>query len=336
MVELFKNGGGTVNEDELLQRIFFGYANNSFEKLAKDNTKFVHYTSAETGLKILKDETIWMRNVRCMNDYSEIKWGREVVEKALEDEEIKMKFNKLYAELLPRSGNVETFESLFKLPKITFLDDVEKRTYITCLSEHHASDNKYGKLSMWRAYGRNDGIALIMNTKFINEEGQVKDCIFSVSPVLYTDDIKEELNKIITRMSENLEELKKISFARIRSKLFHAIYFAILSIKHPAFCEEREWRIILSFFDKKETAQLKDVIQDDYVTIGGVPQKIYKIKLNNKTMQNTKISELLDGIIVGPTDNPDVIKEAFEGVLREKGISLKENRIHVSKVPLRR
>jgi len=37
--------------------------------------RFVHYTSAENGLKIINTKTIWMRNTNCMTDYSEVQHG---------------------------------------------------------------------------------------------------------------------------------------------------------------------------------------------------------------------------------------------------------------------
>lgn len=35
-------------------------------------------------------------------------------------------------------------------------------SYITCFSEHLESEDKYGRLSMWRGYGKGTGIALVL------------------------------------------------------------------------------------------------------------------------------------------------------------------------------
>ncbi|MFX6945320.1 hypothetical protein ABTH53_19890, partial [Acinetobacter baumannii] len=36
-------------------------------------------------------------------------------------------------------------------------------TFITSLSEHADSEDEYGRLSMWRAYGGRAGVALVLN-----------------------------------------------------------------------------------------------------------------------------------------------------------------------------
>jgi hypothetical protein len=47
--------------------------------------RFVHYTSAENGLKIINTKTIWMRNTNCMTDYSEVQHGFNLLNKFFAD-----------------------------------------------------------------------------------------------------------------------------------------------------------------------------------------------------------------------------------------------------------
>jgi hypothetical protein len=44
-------------------------------RLKSGQTRLVHYTSAENALNIIKSEQFWLRDVRCMNDYSEVEHG---------------------------------------------------------------------------------------------------------------------------------------------------------------------------------------------------------------------------------------------------------------------
>lgn len=55
--------------DQKLYSIFMPWYVERLSKIAENNQKLVHYTSAATALSILKNKEIWMRNTRCMNDF---------------------------------------------------------------------------------------------------------------------------------------------------------------------------------------------------------------------------------------------------------------------------
>ena len=81
---------------------------------------------------------------------------------------------------------------------------------------------------------------------------------------------------------------------------------------------------------------MKDIIDPDYQTIDGIPQKIFKINLKDNILYNADIKSLLNKVLIGPTENPDIIKEALEGLLTKKKIAITEDLVHISKVPLRK
>lgn len=65
-----------------LESIFTPYARSKRDGLYYNNKnrgdvptgqRFVHYTSAESALRIIKTKQIWMRNATCMSDYREIR-----------------------------------------------------------------------------------------------------------------------------------------------------------------------------------------------------------------------------------------------------------------------
>jgi hypothetical protein len=72
--------------------------------------------------------------------------------------------------------------------------------------------------------------------------------------------------------------------------------------------------------------------------IRGVPQPVYKIPLQNITEINlvAAIPELFDRIIIGPTQYPLALGEAFQELLTEAGVKDPENKICISDIPLRR
>ncbi|HXM22771.1 MAG TPA: hypothetical protein VN948_16050 [Terriglobales bacterium] len=47
--------------------------------------RFVHYTSAEAALKIIRSKRLWMRNATCMSDYREVQHGFDILNKFFSD-----------------------------------------------------------------------------------------------------------------------------------------------------------------------------------------------------------------------------------------------------------
>jgi hypothetical protein len=48
------------------------------------------------------------------------------------------------------------------------------------------------------------------------------------------------------------------------------------------------------------------------------------------------LAQLIDRIIIGPTEFPEAIKEAFTDILANSGVSSPEAKVVVSDIPLRR
>ena len=63
--------------EEKINKIIFEKENLAITNFKNNKLNFVHYTNANTAYKIIKNEEIWLRNVRGMNDYREIDYGRD-------------------------------------------------------------------------------------------------------------------------------------------------------------------------------------------------------------------------------------------------------------------
>jgi hypothetical protein len=57
------------------------YPPDSAFEISQTSIPFVHYTSAEAALSIIKGKRIWMRNTTCMADYREVQHGFEILRK---------------------------------------------------------------------------------------------------------------------------------------------------------------------------------------------------------------------------------------------------------------
>ena len=108
---------------------------------------------------------------------------------------------------------------------------------------------------------------------------------------------------------------------------------AAVSLKHEGFKEEKEWRAIY-LPDLYASKLMSRTIE----TINGVPQTVYQIPLeDNPTEDVTGVSipQLVERIILGPSEYPFPMYQAFTAALEEAGVENSGSRVIVSGIPLR-
>lgn len=311
---------------ERVQSVFFPYATQRLAELKKHKVRLVHYTSADVAVSILRNREVWMRNATTMNDYMEVEHGFECLNHAYKGEAGQM-FKKVLDENFP--GAVTEIEARFN----AWLPELKRNTYLTCVSEHHDSEDTFGRLSMWRAYGGMTGVALVLNsTPFYNETNALK--AYS-SPVAYLDETQfaKHFFQVAEGMASATDLIQQLGRETVFNITFNMLRFAVLCTKHPGFKEEREWRVIYS-----PTMELSDRIVPAIETIGSTPQKVFKIPLQNAPehgLLGMEVPEILDRIIIGPTKFPNAIYQAFHQILTDLGVPNPEQRIAISDIPLR-
>ena len=186
---------------------------------------------------------------------------------------------------------------------------------------------------MWRAYSGSTGVALVVNnTPFLSESDALK---IYTSPVAYLNDaaFQIEFEKVADGIKANADFLRAHGREAVVSFVFDAFKFATLCTKHPGFIEEKEWRVIYT-----PTMEESDHLEKGVEVIQGTPQPVYKIPLKNipeEGLVGVDIPELLDRIIIGPTEYPSAIREAFETLLADVGVEDTASRVRVSGLPLR-
>ncbi len=267
-----------------------------------------------------------MRNATTMNDYKEVEHGFECLNHAYKGEAGQL-FKKVMDENFP--GAAAEIETRFN----AWLPGLRRDTYLTCVSEHLYGEDTYGRLSMWRAYGGKTGVALVLNSApFYSETNALK--AYS-SPVAYLDEAQfaRHFAEIVTGMASAADLIQQIGKERTFQLTFNMLRFAVLCTKHPGFREEQEWRVIYS-----PTMELSERIVGSIETVGGTPQKVFKIPLRNVPEQGLygmDVPEILDRIIIGPTEFPGAIYQAFHQILTDLGVPNPEQRIAISDIPLR-
>lgn len=313
-----------MDQDKIMS-ILFPYYYSEVQRIKKDNVNLAYYTDLSTVNLIFKNKELWLRNVMCMNDYTEVKQGLKILRKYLKDNDYYK--NKLLDVLCKIVKDKKYWEDILD----EFLKHNEYTyflyTYIACFTEHKADDND-GNLNMFRVYGRNKGTAMIF-ADFMNLDVPVV-----LSRVLYCgeNEFENYIKQFIKSIEDNLQYLSlylsKYGLKNFENLFKQAILFAILSIKNPAFKEENEWRII--YCDKLMFNQeCSKFYKLEVETVNGLPQKIYKLKFEDKL----QFSNLLKKIIIEKIPDLAVATMALNYYLDKEGLS--NNIIKHSSIPIR-
>ncbi len=318
----------------VLRDIFAPHEARRRDALIKNGKKLVHYTSADAAISIIRHSRIWMRNVRCMNDFMEVEHGIQLMQASIAppvDTEAEKGLRAL----------ITVLDSIF--PGISdeavklfdgWLFELRHKTYVTCLSEHEPNEEVYGRLSMWRSYTANQvGVALIINPMPLYSLSQTFGA-FS-SPVHYFGD--REFGEMFMEVAQNVGANKSLLSTMERSEIigyfFTLLRATAMCTKHPGFVEEKEWRIM-------HTQGLDDpgALELDVQTIGGIPQPVYKIPLHDHEpsgMKGISIPHFLEHVIVGPTQFPVAVWDALAIELEKAGVPNAQSRVSYSSIPLR-
>ncbi len=316
-------------EIEKAGEIFFPHQLKKNKQLISGEFKFVQYTSAQAAMNFIEKAEVWLRNSLCMNDYLEIEHGRDCLIKAFHSESTGKCFKKLLLKIDPdlESKLVEYFDG--------WISKFIYNTYLTCISEHPATEDRFGKLSMWRAYGGRHSVAIVINSQALIREPENNIFEAELMPVIYQDEsgFEKDLKELTDRIEKNLDFIKTLGKENIFNYLFTVFKHVVFTIKHPGFSEEREWRVIYNPSYNKSKYVVEEV-----VCIKGVPQRIYKIPIKNipeEGFTGFEIPDLIDKIIIGPSDNQIILGDAFSSILRNAGCEAPEKRIRYSGIPLR-
>lgn len=317
---------GWSEDDKKIMSIFQPFAKGKIENAVSVGRKFVHYTSAETASIILRERTILLRQASLLNDFREIEFGTSCIHTSWQ------RHQKLFDEVFG------TFDPNFGARLWSWFTSWKERirweTFVTCVSEHDKEEDKFGRLSMWRAYGGSNGVALVINgTPFFS----ASDALGAYSsPVAYhtTDTFSTDFEELILRVRTSIEFLRTRDSESIFGRMCNVLHYAMLCTKHYGFLEEREWRVVRSPAFNKPSA-----LPESITTISGVPQRVLTLHLKDDPengLVGIELPALLDRVIVGPTQQPVAIGDAIASLLGGAGVQNPNEKIAFSDIPLRR
>lgn len=282
---------------------------------AYSNEYLYHYTTSNGLLKILKSKNIWCSHTQYLNDNSEITYALDIINEVI----------------LEYSENCKS--DLFKNILQNNLENIHLQydSYITSLTEEG------NLLSQWRAYGEGGngysiGFSLpeITNLRTINDtktEVVIRKVEYEIA--MQKQIIVDLLDIVFSNFKNFIESGEDIEENEIIFQFSNHISWYLADImlwfKHPAFSEEKEWRLI----------QLVDPINSDVSYIDcriGFDKLIPYIKLANFNNDNEIITLPIETIITGPTLEPNLTHKSLTLLLKK--YSLENVIIKSSGIPL--
>lgn len=307
-------------------RIFFPYAAERTRDVIAAGGRFVYYTTADTATSILRNRKVWMRSTTAMNDYMEVEHGFECLNAAYKAEP-GTAFNRALDTCFP--GLATEVRDFFN----AWLPGIRQDTYMLCVSEHLPEEDQHGRLSMWRAYGGQAGVALVLNGGVMFRESDALGAYSSPVAYLTPDAFAANFARIAETIAAEAKYIRTLDRDTVKTCAFNMLRFAVLCTKHPGFHEELEWRIVASL-----AMHPSQFLTSSVEVVRGIPQTVLKIDLKNypdQGLTGLALPELLNRIIIGPCEFPLVVLKALRQLLVAAEVPEPDARTFISDIPLR-
>lgn len=226
------------------------------EHSTDDDLQLYHYTTID-GLKgIIKNRSMWLTHTSTLNDPTELKYGKEIILKILNNE-----IGNGHEEIIDRF-----LHSL--VGEVNRFDEIMYEAYVACFCK---SDNL---LSQWRAYGHrgggyNLGFTFTSNTKFYHTPDHSKQESYVILRKIIYDNNKQQefvteyVSSIISAAKDAIRYFKnhggipEIWESMAAMEAANILCDLMLSFKNPVFSEENEWRLILVRQSQHKAEQLQ-------------------------------------------------------------------------------
>lgn len=314
------------------------------DKVSDKHKTLYHYTTMEGFRGIWQTQTIWAKHFGDLNDTSEVFHLKSQlliamvpkVKKVIQEHRGVLKASIRKAGGMGELAQLEAqhvvdamFQPMFggheREPGFT--------PFITSFCSHHA-DHPYiqqnGLLSMWRGYGADGGVAILIDTLALEKclEEETKEYWHktgSLGDVVYEGDNQSYKNEILPFIDKFTEMALKMitdqSEFRVDSIFVTDFINAASRYKHRAFQEEREVRSTIVPWEKRhfDTAYEFDLTQKRRKKIFEVGGARYLALFDGDLVRRLPIV----GIVVGPHPEQLRRKKEIENLTRNhKGIEV--------------
>lgn len=277
-----------------------------------------HYTAAVGVEGIIRNQRLYATHASYLNDATELAYAEEVIRHVLQE----------HADSASSEASGKFLRDWQNL-----LDDrsLEPGVYVTCFCTEE------NLLSQWRGYaGAVGGYAIgfpsqpwsetatspvILRRIVYNEQEQERWIRDLIVPIV------SGLDSLATEAGEDQANAAVPSYLNLCNEAISELRFCF---KHPAFEEEREWRIV--YRDGAVQHETTRLVHQFRVREGLV---VPYVELELERTGDGPASRLpISSVMVGPTADPDLAIKSIFMLLRKHGYS--DTSILTSDIPLRR
>lgn len=332
--ETTPNGSQSRSPAQIVADAFMPYAAAKLKLVRESDLSFAHYTTAESAAKIIQSKSFFLRSPRLMNDWSEIRHGRECW-KAMWEGQAGETLRDTLDSVDP--SIVAEFEKIADVVKEVILDT----GFLGSVSEHDMATDSHGRLSMWRAYGATSGVALVLNKAGFTGSSVTTNLLSAPVQYVTPDEYATYMLSVADGIKRVLPLYRQIPQQQQHLMLLMVYIFSLVSLKHKGFSEEREWRILhlpmLSDYGLVN-APSPSQISKPILTLGGQPQRVAVLHFEGLAAGGLPAlapNLLIEGVTVGPAAFPVVTGDALEALMTDSGILNAKDRIGYSLIPVR-
>lgn len=248
-----------------------------------------HYTSLEAFKSIIENKVLWATHIEYLNDTTENSLMKTLVAKRL-------------GELALHEKDPESMRRL----KAQFETGERFAFFIACFSEDRGD-----RLSQWRAYGGSSGVCMAFNKSAL-EEFCLASLESEASIFLPVDYIPPEGNE---RTDERIREI--LEQVEVPNNIYYEAYLAGSILKHDAFAEEQEWRIVTHPWNRPAKFRLRGSLLVPYIEL----------------RFDDKLKDLLATVTLGPMNHQQQTAESVSAMLIAN--RLKTTQVRRSQIPYR-
>lgn len=238
-----------------------------------------HYTSAQSLLYIIEGGSIWSTKIQYMNDSKEFTHAIDLA-------------NRFLNRIVTSSTDSKINEICDKISEV--LERISgMNVFVTCFSEVHDA------LGQWRGYcPASSGYCIGFNAKDL--EAQASEQNFVLKKCIYNSSEKEnlisrwvnEFVKILSSVHTHHQDLETI-FWQYESGYVNEFINMASVMKHDAFSDEKEWRLI-------------SIVNTDHEKMGLRAGKSLLIPYVPISLDYSRDKKLLWNLTVGPTPQIDM------------------------------
>ncbi len=304
-----------------------------------------HYTNVSAFESIYTSQTFWATHYQDLNDSSELRRFRPKLSEFITPY-IRKLFDKrilgdaTLAEEVARRGGIdsvveqESVNHLMNLHRQTFGEGAFQETFICSFCAHSAQayEATHGLLSQWRGYGTDGGVAIVLDTRGIEEKMAHEKNVFA-HPINHIGDVKYDdddagIRKAFWEVFDYFPEILDAFYSDQEpgyEKLFDHFVQGSTLVKHHGFNQENEVRIVVSprptnpdaiFYNHAHDAKLTKVIrfrrrgdsESRYIELFGEASfPIKRIIVGPSRIQNLNYQRISD-LVAGSEAKLEVVK----------------------------